>query len=359
MGQVHHLKDIETIEDEAARWVLRLQDRDCTAKTENTFRSWLQLDPRHRAAVESYRELWERFDDLCVVGKDLQRDIMRAGNDDGGQAWWRDTAKLVRYGAIAAVLIIALLSVTMLPRFSSQNAAAAVTYATSVGESRTVKLPDGSVVDLNTNTIVEVAFSPSERRILLQRGEAHFEVAKNPSRPFIVDAGQTQVRAVGTVFNVERLPDMPVEVIVTEGRVAVTRVVSVPGKKAGGRKETTYVDAGARLGGSAPEGLIEPVTPDDVEQKLAWRQGMLVFKGEPLDQVLGELGRYSDTHFVIMDDGLKTEPVGGHFKMGDIDALLASLEAGLDLRSEKRPGNVVLVYRAKDPEPLAPPAPVP
>lgn len=354
MENVHHLKDLDTIEDEAALWVVRLEDKECGPETVAGFQAWLKEDPRHKTVAEQYQTLWTRFDELGVIKQDMKVAIVRDGLNEAELRRRLPFPPLVaRFGAIAATLVFAI-AVTFFFTRTDVSVHNAETYATAVGQTRSVTLDDGSVLDLNTNTIIEVDYSEAERRIVLVKGEAHFEVAKNPDRPFIVDAGDTEVKAVGTAFNVHRTPDAPVEVIVTEGKVEVSRrLLPESGTLKGATAATPteapiFLEAGQSLGLTAEPQKVALVTERELDQKLAWRDGMLIFLGEPLEDVVDELSRYSDVRFVIMDDEIRHESVGGYFKMNDVDALIASLEEGLGVKVERRSDSVVLLSANHD-----------
>lgn len=352
------------IDDEAAEWVWRLDDDDVRPETRAEFRKWLDADPRHRKAVEDFKEIWGRLDELAVLKHDSKLKHVRRGVDeDELQRHFPIPLRAVRYGAIAASLCIAVLATFLLmgPRIASPDTAS---YATAVGQQRTVELADGSIVELNTNTIVEVDYSGAERLVRLKKGEAHFVVAKNPEKPFIVKAADTEVRAVGTAFNVyiapEGLTGAPVEVIVTEGKVEVTRspetmpaqsvAFAEPGENP---PAPVFLEAGESLRAQAPvreqwgPQLVAAVTETDLERELAWRKGMLIFEGEPLEKAVEELSRYTEARFVIVDDAIRGRRVGGYFQTGDVDSLLSVLEEGLFITVQRQGDMVILLSDAK------------
>jgi transmembrane sensor len=180
---------------------------------------------------------------------------------------------------------------------------------TAQGEVRLVPLVDGSAVTLNTESKLAVEYSKAERHVELLAGEALFNVAKDHARPFIVHAGSTRVRAVGTSFSVRKISDDNVKVLVREGVVEVTE---------GEGAHVTTLRVGA-----ASEFLAQPqatgpvvavaVPPAQVDRELAWQQGMISLDGRTLRDAAAEFARYSPTRIVIEDPALADRTVTGLF----------------------------------------------
>lgn len=345
MSNVHKLKDKAVIDDEAAQWVWRLDDENVSPATVAAYRQWLKADPRHEKAIKDFAEIWGRLDALAVLKHDDKLKTVRRGVDeDELQRRVPIPLRWARYGAVAVSLCAAVLATLIFvgPRDASLDARDAVqSYATAVGQQRTIELADGSIVEINTNTIVDVDYSKRNRLVRLRKGEAHFEVAKNPQRPFIVEAGDKTVRAVGTVFNIYVAPDAPAEVLVTEGKVAVAKraAATEPAKAA----EILLVAGESLKAERLDPQAVAVVTKKEIERALAWRKGMLVFEGEPLEKVVAELSRYTEVRFVIVDDAIRARPVGGYFRTDDVDSILSVLEQGLSISVERRDDRVILL----------------
>jgi len=224
---------------------------------------------------------------------------------------------------------------------------------------RDLKLPDGSIVLLNTDSAMEVDYRANERRVRLVRGEAFFTVAKDASRPFWVDAGTVAVRAVGTAFNVRFRPDT-VEVLVTEGKVSVNQsslpavasaAVAAPVSDrpapprdphllvAGQLAKITMVENDSRL--SVPIEISE-VTAPRVESALAWQAGRLEFSDTPLAEVVAEFNRYNRHKLVIDDPVLARQTFGGAFAPGGYSSLVEILQKSFGVRVERRPDETIL-----------------
>jgi transmembrane sensor len=195
-------------------------------------------------------------------------------------------------------------------------------------------------LELNTDSEVVVRFTDTQRNIELLRGEVYFDVAKDASKPFEVKVGQDKVTAVGTAFSIdagEPLDDRRslLEVIVTHGKVKVTsRKTQLP----------IYLEPGQQA--VARDDSFEVSYDADSEAILAWRKGIVVFQGESLTEVIRELNRYTPLKFRLVDDQLKSISVGGYFKTGDLDQLLAVLENNFAVSSEIV-GNEILLTKSK------------
>jgi transmembrane sensor len=206
---------------------------------------------------------------------------------------------------------------------------------TDRAERREVMLDDGSVVRLEPESMLRVSFEDHERRVTLSRGRALFHVAKDPGRPFIVEADQTMVRAVGTAFGVEHNRE-GVVVTVAEGKVAV-RTEGEPGDGFGpgpspmgaeaGASEDVFLTAGKQVVVQR-SGSREAVRDVDSARALAWSEGRLVFDGVPLGEVAEEFNRYNHIQLRITGEALSRRPVSGVFQATDPETLVAFISAG-------------------------------
>jgi transmembrane sensor len=205
---------------------------------------------------------------------------------------------------------------------------------------RTVALPDGSLIQLNTDSAVEVAYTLDERRVALSRGEAHFTVAKNPARPFIVSVAGVDVRVVGTVFNV-RLRNAAVDVLVTQGKV---RVDSPGGAAAGNRPSAEEPQAELTAGQKLSIDLHLPAMPltkraelstVEIKQALAWQSRRLDFDAAPLEEIVAEMNRYNRHKLVVADPRLNSQRFGGSFPAGDCATIVRMLEANFGVVAER------------------------
>ncbi|MEI9994192.1 MAG: FecR domain-containing protein [Rhizomicrobium sp.] len=199
-------------------------------------------------------------------------------------------------------------------------------YATRVGEMRVVPLNDGSLISLNTQSEVVVRYSRNRRDIDLIQGEALFDVAKNTQRPFVVHAADTAVRAVGTSFTVRILPSQPVQILVKEGVVEVTRPdipVAPPVRAPANTRAIAPVNAPI---------VAKPIETAEVERALAWRDGRIAFHGETLGVAADEFARYSDIRIRIDDPSIAEERIAGLFLAGDPIGFAHAVAVSFDLR---------------------------
>jgi transmembrane sensor len=314
----------------AARWVMR-QDRGLSPAEQDEYLQWLTADPRHAEAMARQRGTWDAFDRIAG----LETALPAAPDPDllAPRAGWRRTwpGRLVRV-ALPVAVAAGVFSLWWRPATPGPAAAPQAAVAGSVPrlapiEERT--LADGSVVRLNRGAEVTVEFLPGERRVRLEQGEAAFAVAKDPGRPFVVVAAGVAVRAVGTAFNV-RLAERSVEVILTEGRVAVAGgtagVGALPELRVGQR---AWVPLDAAAG--AP--TISQLTADELARRLAWQPRLLSFNDEALTVMLAEFNRHNP---VVLRAGDAT--VGGlrltaRFRSDNVEGFLRLLASDFGVRA--------------------------
>jgi transmembrane sensor len=219
---------------------------------------------------------------------------------------------------------------------------------TAVGEMRNVVLADGSRLHLNTNSHAVVTISPNRRFVRLLRGEAYFDVAHDPTAPFDVEAAGSVVRALGTAFNIKLRDDLA-ELTVTDGLVGVRTEEGATGK----------VPAGdAAVIRSHFVGL-RTLEPRAVDQRTVWRDHIVEFNGETLEQAVAELNRYRDRPIVIEDQRLAALPVGGRFRVDDIDDFLAALRQTLPIAAAVDSDGGILLMADDRPTPRDTTGPIP
>ncbi|HVW67801.1 MAG TPA: FecR domain-containing protein [Steroidobacteraceae bacterium] len=334
MSEVVKLRTRTEIEEEAAAWLWRLEDPDAVGAEREAFALWLRQDPRHRRALDELSRTWEALDGLA---ESKQGESTNSAAEVVGSAARRDRRPL--WFAAAVALVTALVGgVTWLRQGSETQ-----TLATAVGQHRNVVLADGTAVTLNTNSIVETALGRRVREIYLRKGEAHFDVAHDASRPFLVHAGDAVVRAIGTGFDVRVRADQHIDVLVTEGRVEVQADTPTPAAAGGAVAVVTVraVSAGERL--STAKNAVVPVSAEQVSSEQAWREGAVVFDSEPLSEAIAEIQRYTDSRIIISDQHIATLPVGGRFKTDDLQGFLDGLEAALPVTIRRTSDGLVYI----------------
>ena len=308
----------QEIDRQAAEWAAR---RDCgplAPEEEREFDSWLAADLRHLGAYAKAETVLALLERGSAAGADALRPAAKE------MTWSRRRVLLT--GSVAASLAVAAVGTGVAWRRFAQES-----YATSIGETRVVPLEDGSVVTLNTNSRILVRFTEKRRDIQLLQGEALFDVAKNKARPFVVLAGDTQIRAVGTSFTVKMLPKQPVHVLVQEGVVEVKRP-DVPAAVRAAANTLVMARPDAPI-------AAEIVTPTQLTRDLAWRVGRIAFDNESLKDAADEFSRYSDTHIQI-DPEIADRTITGLFVSNDPVGFARAAAISLNLRADVSEGAI-------------------
>jgi transmembrane sensor len=332
MSEIVRLRTRAEIDEEAAEWTWRMDGDQFGPADREALQAWLRQDPRHRRAFEEFSKVWRTLDGLEEAKRhERLATFADAASAHGSARWWLGAAAAVLIGALAAVL-------WMRPDGEIQ------TFSTAVGQQRDVTLADGSIVSLNTNSIVETDLGRRSRQIYLRKGEAHFTVAHDRSRPFLVHAGDAVVRAVGTQFEVRLLADQHVDIVVNEGRVEVQSTPAGSGAAAAPRptrRPVAALNAGEGLSTAGEHYSVREVTPEQLSSEMAWREGAIIFDGQPLADAVAEIERYTDARIVISDPATAALRVGGRFRTDNVQEFFRGLEAALPV-SIRRAGDGVI-----------------
>jgi transmembrane sensor len=301
----------DLIESRASAWLAARDARAATPGEAAEFQSWLDADIRHRVAFLRLEASWQRADRLRDV-----RPLDRAADADLLRA---PTPRRPLFLALAASVVVAVIGGTWAwqQHFSWQR------YETRVGGFSRIVLDDGSVIDLNTNSDVRVRLRGDRREVRLLRGEGRFQVAHDKQRPFTVAAADTAVRAVGTEFSVRLRDGEQVDVLVSEGKVAVASA-QVP-------------DAPALVAGDAAVVLndhvsVSRVEPQALKRRMAWTSGRLEFRGESLGEAVQEFNRYNRRQIRLSATTLSALRVGGSFSATDPESFADALASAFKLQ---------------------------
>jgi transmembrane sensor len=313
-------KTAHQIDAEAAGWAARLDRGPLSAEDEAALQAWLDGDARALGAFGRMRALALSSERARALGPDFDPASF-------GPAIPRRRVIQIG-GAIAAA---ALISAAGAWQFLRQRGR----FVTGKGETKVVALKDGSVVTLNTASEILVDYSDTVRAVELVRGEALFDVAKNKAQPFVVAAGDTNVRVVGTSFSVRRIDAAPIQVLVREGTVEVF-------KPAQGIKPVRISANSMAVAEADTASAIEamPVPAAQVHRQMAWQNGQIAFEGETLAQAAEEFSRYSDTRIVIEDAGLAREEIAGLFKATDPVGFAQTIAISLNAHAKIEEGEV-------------------
>lgn len=344
MAKIVRLRPKSEVDAEAAAWLTRL-DRGLSGDERHQLDTWMGEDPRHPAALMELAKAWDSLETLGALSGLVElpdREAVDARRR-------RRTAALVTAGLTIGLAALAgwRAYVVDTPRRSAdvvtttdEAALWSVSASTRIGERRVLDLPDGSRVSMNTQTRLAARQDSSSRRVELLAGEATFEVAHDPSHPFIVRAAEKDIRAVGTVFTVRARSKDAVSVIVSEGRVAVT-AASQPKRSDFGAPQGTgasarLLSAGDRYDASRATVQTTRISSQGIADALAWQNGMIVFQGEPLTEALDEISRYTDVRFEIDDPMIGGMRVAGVFRVDDLQGFIAALQANLGVVATTR-----------------------
>ena len=332
----------------ASDWIAK-RDLGLSAEEQDAFFEWLAADPRH---AEVYAELQAVFKqmDIMVEWRPMHAlepnpDLLAEQVSRSGRSWWWSAV-----AGLAAVLALAFL----VGRERPQPVASGVASVLAAGETaRSYErhvLEDGSIVELNRGGQVSFRFEPTLRRLELLAGEAHFKVAKDPKRPFVVRVGGVEVTAVGTEFNIA-LSAGEVEVFVTEGRIRVDP--PVPTRADDGEPMPPVLrtlDAGqgvvVDIHAPVPTLVVADYSPRIVEQKLAWKNELVDFAEVPLSEVILEFNRRNHTQVVIGDEELGARPISGTLRPTNLEGFLELLTVTQQVQIE-RFGTSKVVLRAR------------
>lgn len=356
MDNIINFEERQLIAHEARQWLVRLDsDTPLDEETLQALQQWKARSPAHRQELKRLSAFWHQANVMTELSVPLQSRRRTAKPWSILADRYRDAVHGWRAGlAAAAALLLTVFGINgwLIPQpIDATNAI----YATAIGEQRRAVLVDGSIVQINTDSQVQVDYQAGVRKIRLLRGEAHFEVAHNGAWPFEVYAAKGRVKALGTAFLVQLERDDLLNVIVTDGQVEIA--ASVNTKSEGGQPTSTTATQAPPVAVMAGEPLAQlkavgnlskgqgvsystdrenpdqqtqwknrTLQPREVARKLAWRDGYLVFNGESLQYVVNEINRYMPATIEIADPALSAMPVGGRFKVGELEALFDVLE---------------------------------
>ena len=324
----------------AMLWRQRVDSGEWSVDDEASFEAWLKADERHALAYEDIRELCGFIDqhaaspELIGARKEVLASVHRRA-----RLRWTGPAVMLRVptrraiaAAIAASVVASIGAWALVERGD--------VYQTNRGERRAIILDDGSVLSLDAMSKVAVRYTKAERRLTLEHGQARFDVAHDASRPFSVTAGDRQIIATGTAFNVDMLsPEVRVTLI--EGRVIVLQQGRGALRSAPSVSRAVALRPGQSLVvkdvGGAPK-----VATADLAQATAWQQGQLVFNDEPLGQAVERINRYSSRKIAVADDMVAGITVSGTFNAGDIDAFVEAVNSFLPVHAVTGPDGIIL-----------------
>ncbi len=368
------------IDDVASDWLVRRDSGSWTDADQANFDQWLDASTLNRVAFLRLELAWEEAARLKALGAGIQGDLLpppgrwnltpffgsrppgspdafetgtqgaepspapvREGEEyaevlAGGGAKGGGRHRRGRIFAVAAILLVAAGVGAYVARAPHGDR-----YTTPVGGFASVPMADGSKVTLNTDSQIRIALTNSERRVDLKYGEAFFEVSKDPTRPFVVRAGNERVIAVGTKFSVRR-EGGDIEVIVTEGKVRVEDGSAHQASHGDGSADVFLAPGSIARAGEAGV-LVQRKTLPEAEEQLSWRTGVLMFRDQTLQEAVAEFNRYNERKIMIEDPAVASLKIEGNFRATNVDAFVRLLESGFPVHAESRHDQIVLISK--------------
>lgn len=311
--------DAAAIEAHASQWLERREFENWTERNQQEFEAWLDASPAHRVAFVRLETGWKRTSRLAALRPPeaaQKSEIVRA----------RPRLTRVAIGlAIAAVLAGGLANFLLRP--------AQVAYATPLGGHRTITLADGTLVELNTDTVLRVRMSARNRIVQLDRGEAYFQVRHDTARPFVVMAAGLRVVDLGTRF-VVRNDSARLEVALIEGRA---RFESTDPKM-----QSAILSPGDVVVAKGASVSLTKASAQDLDGDFGWRRGLLVFKHTALADAAVEFNRYNHEKLIIADASAAKLQIRGTFRTGDVALFATVTRDVLGLHVTRRGGDIVV-----------------
>lgn len=337
-------RDIDRI---AAEWFARVRLDDLSASDKRDFDEWLSADERHRAAYEALGLDWadmRKSSKLAEMASEISADTRPSRPRVFADWFGRIVRPRAAFAAFGGTALAAMLAWFLFVPAGEPGGVVGEVLETRVAEIRNATLDDGSLVTIGAKSALEVVFDDTQRRVVLNEGEAFFSVEKDPERPFLVFAGETVVRVVGTQFDVHRGPD-GVEVTVLEGVVEVLEG-AVNSKELPEDVDKKHVLTAGQKALSSPTGEVSDVEAVSAYETAAWRSGRLVYDNASLREVIADANRYYDGRIELASSAIGDLRVSASFRTDEIDTLVNTLTRGLPVDARRpSPGLIVLHER--------------
>jgi transmembrane sensor len=333
------------IEDAAIAWLTERDDGFLPAR-EREFAQWLRADPRHAAAVTRLEQTLGLLSELPEFRSELNTAFDRAAPVVAFPPATAEPPAPRRWSrAFAWTGVAAALALGAVTGWRALQPPREIHFTTTVAGYERARLDDGSTLELNAASAVRVQFTAAERHVKLESGEAHFAVAHDTARPFIVSAGPIAVRAVGTAFNVRYATGGDIEVTVTEGKVRIGQ----SGPSSSAAESAPLVSAGQRivLPHHAPPPAVEKIDPATLRAALAWQSRLADFAEAPLADVIARFNARSRIQLFLADAKLADRRIGGTFALDEAEAFVRLLERDGEIIGERRSETEIHLRRAR------------
>ena len=334
MGNILEFGARTSIERQAREWLIRMDgDEPLSTSEKESLREWMNRSAAHREELIRIARFWNQANVLTELAPSLEPSAQE-----------RSGRRMRRVAPIALAASALLASATLfwwgLQQLQGIDNGF---YATAIGQQKTISLSDGSSIQLNTDSQVQVMYGDGSRSIRLLRGEALFSVMPSPNRPFEVYAADSVVRAVGTAFAVH-IEGSKVDVTVTKGSVDVAETANVqtetrhaPAEPVPVTRRVARVKASetTHVGGGSDHIEVQELAEPELQRKMAWQEGYLAFSGEPLSEVVEQVNRYSTVQLEVEDPKVASIGIGGRFRIGDLDGVLDVLHTNFGIQAQQ------------------------
>ena len=339
-NKVVPLHTSNSIDDEASLWLVRLDNGSLSRQAKKDFKAWLAVDKRHLVALKAMADVWNDMDEVLSM-------ITDEGSSENISLWPILTPVFKPLMLAASVSFLAVLLWLTVPEGVQKNS-----YATVIGQQLDTTFADGSIIHLNTNTVIETEFSKDKRIIKLIQGEALFDVAHDPNRPFIVYAGDRLVQAIGTKF-VVHIKSENIQVTVTDGKVKMSKVATDTPlsdikelNNTIAQADDVFIVKGEKvIANNNQTPILTHIKTENLQRELSWLDGKLIFDNETLFDVIEEINRYLDITIVLKDPSLHALRMSGRFDLGDSEALIEAIELSFNIESQRIDSNKILLTK--------------
>jgi transmembrane sensor len=356
---------VDALRQVAAHWHDRMQREPVPERIRAAFTRWLDKDPAHRIRYEEIDRAWRLAQASAHDPRVLalrHETALRLTRRSSHRARWNGWA-----AAASIVVILGALGVasraTIFDAFNSWRTAQTRVYRTGIGERLAITLEDGSQVTLNTDSVLRNAFDAQERRVVLERGQVLFEVAKDPARAFVVETAQRRFVAVGTAFDV-RVDGARVQVTMLEGTVRVERprsgadqasdrprsslpaaTAEPPSAGSGSAGPIATITAGEQL--SVVDERQDRIRVTELDRVTSWRRGQLIFENSRLADAVAEINRYSSTQITLADEALGELRISGAFATGRPAVFVEAMTAYFPIDVTRDDGQTLVLSARK------------
>jgi transmembrane sensor len=333
MGDVTMRARRDEIDAEARQWMSYLYSGETTEQGEAEFRAWLSQNPDHRAAFHMLNDIWTSLDRV----RDIESGLVAAPPDSskGIQPWKRRLARLAANVALAA----AIAALAILATLHLMNPLDERRLASEIGEIRALGLIDGTRLVLRADTAVVASMSREGRSVVIERGGAYFDVSRDENLPFVVSAGDVDIRVHGTAFDVLKGPSS-VTLSVTHGRVTVSKVTNQ--SRSGAR--SVELTGGQQLTVAA-DGTFGAMVTFEPKNVLGWRDGRFSYSNARLEDIVADVNRYRSVKIEIEDQTLKDLRITTMFRIENADQMLAGIAATEPVTIVRSPSSISIRRR--------------